>query len=256
MAPVFLARVLNHHDDLTPATQGGQGLYHLHGQVGNTEHHNARRQTFWFQSFRLLNLVHELRMHVGPGKALRGKLGGLRLQHILLKLLPQMCLPNLVERHDFALSFVSQYILAIAPIGEPIGAVALVTIKNVGHLLCQLIPLTPMWIVFDVSQQRRNLVRLSKLGQQAPQAPNQSLFVKGHRYWHHRLAQYQTVHAPNKARRQFHLRGCANAHGAVVCQGHFKPVLHAIALHQQGFWHQGGQGLAAKQAKREIAQVF
>ena len=127
-------------------------------------------------------------MHVGPGQALRGKLGGLRLQHIVLQLLPQLCLPNLVGRHGFALSFVPQHKLAIAPICQPIGAVALVTIKNVCHLLCQLKPLASMWIVFDVSQQRRNLVRFGKLRQQAPQAPNQSLFVKGHRYRHHRLA--------------------------------------------------------------------
>ena len=240
MTPIFLARVLDHHDDLTPATQGGQGLHHLHGQVRNSKHHDARRQSGWFQSICLLNLVHELRMHIGPGMALRGKLGGLGLQHILLQQLPQLSLPNLVCRHVFARAFVLQYKLAIGPIREPIGTVALVAIKHIGHLLRQLIPLAPQRIVFDVGQQRRNLMCSGKLRQQAPQAPNQGLFVKGHGHRHQRLTQYQTVHAPNKAGRQFHLRGGANAHGAVVCQGHFKPVLHAIALYQQGFGQQRG----------------
>ena len=68
MAPIFLARVLDHHDDLTPATQGGQSFHHLHGQVRNSKDHDARRQTFWFQSTKLLNLADELRMHVCPGR--------------------------------------------------------------------------------------------------------------------------------------------------------------------------------------------
>ena len=52
------------------------------------------------------------------------------------------------------------------------------------------------------------------------------------------------------------MSGGTNAHGTVICQGNFEPVLHAIALDQEGFRHQGGQGVVVKQAHREIAQVF
>ena len=81
---------------------------------------------------------------------------------------------------------------------------------------------------------------LRKLGQQSPQAPDQGMFVKGHGHRHDRGPQNQAVHSPNKAGGQLSLGGRTNAHGAVVGQGHFHPVLHAIALHQQGFGHQGG----------------
>ena len=158
MAPIFLARVGDHHDDLTPATQGGQSFHHLHGQVRNSKDHDARRQTFWFQSTKLLNLADELRMHVCPGMALRGKLRGLGFQHILLQQLPQLCLPNLVWRHGFAHAIVLHCKLAIGPISEPICTVTLIAIKHIGNLLCQLIPLASELIVFDVGQQRRYLL--------------------------------------------------------------------------------------------------
>ena len=165
MAPIFLTRILDHHDDLTPPTQGGQSFHHLHGQVRNTKDHNAWRQAFWFQSFCMLSLAHELRMHVGPRMALRRKLGGLGLQDIFLQQLPQLCLPYLVRRHGFAQPIVLQYKLALGPISKPICTVTLIAIKHIGNLLCQLIPLTSEQIVFDVGQQRCHLICLCKLWQ-------------------------------------------------------------------------------------------
>ena len=132
----------------------------------------------------------------------------------------------------------------------------MITVKHIGHLLRQLIALSTQNIVLDVSQQGLYLVSLRKFGQQAPKSPDQGGLVKGHGGRNHILTQDQTVHAPNKAGRQLGLCGCTNSHGLIVCQGHFEPMLHAIALYQKGFGHQRWQGVVAKQADREIAQVF
>ena len=52
------------------------------------------------------------------------------------------------------------------------------------------------------------------------------------------------------------MRSSTDAHGGVIRQCHLEPVLHAIALDQQGFWHQRWQGVVLQQTYREIAQVF
>ena len=187
LAPIFLAGVLHHENDLAPAAQSRQGLNHLHGQIGDTKHHNARRQTFRFVCLGMLNLAHELRVHLCPGMALRGKFGDLILKYVLQQQLPQLSLPNLIGGHGFVLALVLQHTEALSPIAEPIGSVALVAVKDIGHLLGQLITLPPQGIVFDVGQQSFHLVCFGKLWQQTPQAPNQSLFVKWHGHWHQSL---------------------------------------------------------------------
>ena len=168
----------------------------------------------------LLHLVHELRMHIGARMALRGQLGWQRLLHIGLQQLPQLGLPQLLGRHGHGLALVLQDKPALRPIGQPIGAVTLVAIKHIGHLLRQLITLTAQGIMLHIGQQRFNVMRLRKLGQQTPKAPDQSLLVKGHGHGHHCSTQDQSVHAPDEARRQLCVGGRTNAHGTVVGQGH------------------------------------
>ena len=64
MSPIFLAGVLNHQNDLTPPSQGRQSFDHLQWQIRNTKYHNAGRQALGLNGLLLLNLVHELRMHL------------------------------------------------------------------------------------------------------------------------------------------------------------------------------------------------
>ena len=151
---------------------------------------------------------------------LQGKLWHLCLQHILLQQLPQLRLPNLFWGQGFALALMVQHKLPFGPICEPICAVALIPIKHIRHLLRQLIALPTQRIVFDIGQQSFNLVCLGKLRQQPPKPPDQGLLVKWHGHWHHVLAKYQAVHAPNETGRQLRLRGSTNAHGTVVRQCH------------------------------------
>ena len=128
MAPVVLTRVLHPQQHLADLTQCGQGLHGLHGQRSHAKHHQAFRhalRTLLRQALR--ELLDKRIVHLGA----RSKGAGLRVlcqigQHIA----PQNGLPALFWRQHI--------VLVLRPLGQPIGAVVLVAVKHVSHLLGEL----------------------------------------------------------------------------------------------------------------------
>ena len=111
-------------------------------------------------------------MHFSTRLTLGKQLGLMSLQDIFLQQLPQLGLPKLIGCQGFALALVAKHKLPFGPITEPIGTVTLVPVKDIGHLLRQLIALSTQRILLDVGQQGLYLVSLGKFRQQAPKPPS------------------------------------------------------------------------------------
>ena len=171
-----------------------------------------------------------------------------RRPHIGANIAPQLGLPGVgaLQCSGFA-PVVAQDVLpgfAGGPIPQPVGPVVLVTVQHIGYLQGQLVKLATLGVLTQVAGQRRiNWVARRQSGQEPHQAPNQTVFVKGHVLRHCVGAQHVAVDLPQVAAGQLQPGGGTDAQGGVVGQRHFKPVLHAVALHQNHLGHQGWQGL-------------
>ena len=253
MAPVMTTGVLHHHQDLREFAQRRQGFDRLHGQGRNAKHHHAVRQA-WGPRRRGQGLerLHELGMHR------RTRSLGLGRTHIGLQCAPQMRLPDLVFRQGLGGPGRGlQHIAALRPIAEPIGAVALVAVQHIGHLLRQLVQLAAIAVAGQIAcQWLVHGVLRSHVRQQAQQAPKQGRLVKRHVHRHGLRAQHAAVDLPQKGRRQLHAGGGANAQSRLIGQRQLQPMLHAVALHQKDFGLQRRQRPVFDKVHHQIAQVF
>ena len=253
MAPVMPTRVLHHHHDLTEFAQRRQRFNRLHGQGRNAKHHHAVRQACRTRRRgQGLERLHELGMY----RCARGL--GLTFTHIGLQSPPQMCLPDLVLGHWLGGTGMGlQHITALRPIGKPVGAVTLVAVQHIGHLLRQLVQLAAIAVAGQVMRQGLvNRLLLGDLRQQTQQAPDQGRLVKRHVHRHSLRAQHTAVDLPQKGGRQLHACGRANAQSRIVGQCHLQPMFHAVALHQKDFGLQGRQRPVFDKVHHQIAQVF
>ena len=145
IAPVILARVLYQHEDLADLPQFSERLDGLRGQRRDAENHNARRQAkgpaaLGHTLFRLCFQGHD-----EPVMNTRTRGLGQRLADIAANISPELRLPKvlIIQRSGNA-TVVGQDIAPSRPTGQPVCAITLVTIKDVGHLRRELVQLAPI----------------------------------------------------------------------------------------------------------------
>ena len=257
VAPKILAGVLHQHQHLAELAQKGQRLHRLHRQRRDAKHHNARGQAgrAHTRSQLAFEALHKALVHTGA----RGI--GQRFAHIGADGAPQAGLPAVLvfERTGAASVAVlaAQQVMPFSPIAQPVGAVALVAVEHIGHLLRQLVEPAPVALALQIALQRRvDGITLGQRGQEAHQAPEQIGLVKHHLLRHRVCPQHAAIDLPQVATRQLHAGGRANAQSAFIGQRHFQPMLHAVALHQDHLGLQHRQRLCLQELGQQAAQVL
>ena len=251
--PVRLAGVVHKHQHRNEAPQRHQSFQGLQGQGGDAKH----QQTWWQASGQALwrhglQGFHEGFVHIRAGlePSLCCRQLGL---HIGQQIAPHGGLPKLLWRQGLA---VVEQVLSLGPAFQPIGAVVLIAVQHVSQLLCQTKGAAALGVVAQVMRQGRKALVFQPFGQAAQDAPNQRRFVQGHVGREFVRAQHAAVNLPQLAGRQLEAGGRANAQRLVRRQGQGQPMLHAIALHQDGFGGQGRQGVGLHMLHQQVAQTF
>ncbi len=167
---------------------------------------------------------------------------------------PQLRLPALVFlQWDGFAARRAQLVAPGGPVGQPVGAVDLVLVEQVGQALGQLQPAFAIAIGKEVAQRRKH--RVGQQGrQQAHQTPGQRGFIE----WRHArdalAPQHAPVAFPQQARRQRDARGGADSH--LLGQGDLQPLGHAVRLHQEDIRFQRRQRMLAQPLEDGGAQLF
>ena len=244
VTPVVLAGVLDSHDDLAHATQLRERLDRLHRQRRDTEHKDPRGQAGGTRA-------------VVPGDGLdEGAVHGctrgvfVACTHVGAQRPPQRRLPAVFEGRGA--------VIATFPGLQPVGAVLLVAIKDIGHLLRQLPGTAAIVVTVQVVRQWRVAQRIGRDtgGQQPQQSPGQRALVEDQLLGHGTAAQHGTIGLPQEGGGQVDVCRGANADGRVVGQRLLQPVLHAVALDEELLGHQRRQRVIADLLDDQVAQVF
>jgi hypothetical protein len=166
----------------------------------------------------------------------------------------ELGLPALVgrQRHRVAAG-TAQLVPVLGPVGQPIGAVDLVLVVQVGQALGQLQAALGVAILQEVAQ-RFEFFLLQQLGQQAHQAPGERILVEGRAARHPLRTQHAAVGLPQEARRQRHAGGGAHAH--VLGQRDLQPFGDAVRLHQHDLLFERPQRVVAQPVEDGGAQQF
>jgi len=176
------------------------------------------------------------------------------LRHAVDHGTPQGGLPALVlsQRERFTARR-AQLVAAGGPVFQPVGAVHLVLVVQVGQALGQLQAALRVAVAQEVAQRREHVLRQQR-GQQAHQTPGQRRFVESGNGRHLVAAQHAAVGIPQEARRQRHAGGGADA--GLLGQSDLQPFGHAVRLHQHDFRFQRIQRMAAQPLEDGGAQLF
>ncbi|EXI73639.1 MAG: hypothetical protein AW07_02325 [Candidatus Accumulibacter sp. SK-11] len=264
VGPVVPARVVHADQDLRPARQCRQDLERLLWQARDAEDQQPERQAV--RSLRRLPVprtAHEGGMDGGASGG-RRRSGCRRCRrHVGQQRTPQRRLPALLGgQWPAAATTVDQQVAAHGPGRQPVRAIHLILIKEVGKALGKLEALALLAVVLEEGVQRCVLGPTADLRQETQQAPEQSLLVEG-RYLRHRLvAEQRTIGRPEKARRQRHLErrgntqaaGRARVAGGVGGKRHLQPLRNAAALHQNGLILERRQWMTLHPGNHQIPQ--
>ncbi len=171
VGPVVLAGVVHAQHHLAAAGDGGQGFQRLLGQRGDAEHHHTPRQAGGaFAAVKLTCGGEKAPVHHGAagGHSVVAHVLGNAVHHGP----PQGRLPALgvIQRAGFAAGG-DQHVLAASPGLEPVGAVHLVLVEQVGQALGELMVLAQVAVAFEEAAQRGELVTRHQFRQQAQQSP-------------------------------------------------------------------------------------
>ena len=171
-----------------------------------------------------------------------------RLQHRA----PQQRLPALVRRNgQRGPAWRGQQIPASAPIGQPVGAINLVLVKQIRQTGTQL----QQAIRFAGAQKTRHRLEAGygqQVGQMLHQAPGECRLVHGRLRRHLLAPQHLPVGAPQKPCRQ--LDACGRAHAPAARLRHLEPLGHAVALNEDDLVFQWGQRPLLQPGKNRIGQ--
>ena len=244
VAPVVLARVGHGQQHLAVRGQRRQHLQQLPRHVAHAKHRHASRHRAGQRLARL---------QVGQRPRMQRRAGGLSLAVIQSgeHAPPQFGLPQLVFAELIMPSGFAQHVAPGGPVLEPIGAVDLVLVKQIGQSAGQLQQPVGLIAAQKACHGLEHRV-LQAAGQQGHQPPGHGQFVERRIGWHIVRAQHLAVGAPQKARRQLHPRG--RAHAALACQFDLDPLGHAVALHQNHFALQRQQRVRAQPARQGVGQ--
>ncbi len=147
IAPVMATGVVHAEQHLGEARHGRQRLQRLGRQRGNTEYHHPPRQPGRAR-LQLAQALDEARMY--PGAAAGQLLGA----DIFQQRAPQRRLPahRFVQRPR-AVARGAQLVAAFGPVRQPVGAVDLVLIEQIGQALGQLVALAQVGVVGEKAPQ-------------------------------------------------------------------------------------------------------
>ena len=251
--PVMAAGVVHAEQHLAEARQRAERFQRLGRQRGNAEHDDPARQA----ARRLVRFAQpgeEAPVHAGA--ALRQALG----THVGEQRAPQFGLPALLlgQRHDLAAGL-AQLVAAGGPVLQPVGAVDLVLVEQVGQALGQLVALAQVIVLGEEAAQRSEAVALQQRRQQAHQPPGQRALVEQRHAGNRLAAEHRAVGLPEKGGRQLHVDGRGDAAAAAVLarvlgQRLLEPLRHAVAVHQHHFVFQRAQRIAPHPGHRQFAQ--
>ncbi len=120
------------------------------------------------------------------------------------------------------------------PVVQPVGAVDLILVEQIGQPHRQLIALAAVVVIGKKAFEWREIRLVLQRGQQAHQPPGQRQFIQRGLLGHAVAAQHAAVAVPEKTRRQLHIQRRRDAAAALrrVCrQRHLQPLSNAVALH-------------------------
>ncbi len=255
VGPVVATGVVHAEQHLAEPGQGGQCLEGLRRHRGNPEHHHSSRQRARRRAGGAQRLD-EAPVHAGAaaGQAIGTDVGEQRA--------PQFGLPALVGTERARLPVRrAQLVAALAPVVEPVAAIDLVLVEQVGQALGQLMTLAQVGIVGEETLQGAELGTLQQSGKQTHQAPGQRRLVQFGNLGNAFAAQHRAIGLPEELRRQLHLqrRGDAATAAAVLAgifgQCQLQPLGDAVAVHQDPLAFQRRQRIAAHPGNGEVAQV-
>lgn len=187
-----------------------------------------------------------------------GAAGGQRLAaDVLEQGAPQRRLPahRLVQRPR-AVARGAQLVAALGPVGQPVGAVHLVLVEQVGQALGQLVALAQVGVVGEEAAQRGERLALQKARQQAHQPPGQRRLVERRLQGNVGAAQERAIAAPEKARRQLDLDRRGDAAAVLPGQRQLQPLGDAVALHQHHLVLQRRQRMQPHPLHHQLAQLL
>ena len=253
VGPVVLAGVVDAEQHLAHPRHPLQRLQRLLGQGGDPEDHHPARQ---------------------PGRALRQPGGGLaeagvdgraaggrRLRREVGEQgAPQRRLPGLVRRHGAALAAgVRDLVAALGPGGQPVGAVDLVLVQEVGQAAGQLVAFAAVGVVGEEAGQGGEGRLPGQVRQEPHEAPGQRLLVEGRGSGYRLRPQHGPVGGPEEARGELDVQGGGDAQPRlrivrVPRQGQAQPLGDAVGLDQEGLVLQRPEGVAAQPLHGQIPQ--
>ena len=244
VGPVVAAGVGHGQQDLAVIRQRRQQLQQLHGHVAHAKHRYARCyrlcRTLPRSQPRQYTLVHG-----GTGVVTLGF--GQRGQHTS----PQLGLPQMVLRQRHSAVHLAAIIGTRGPIVQPVWSVDLILVIQVSQTTGQL-QQTVRLIALQKTAHRLEDFFVHTLRQQSHQAPGHGQFVQRRIRGHNACTQHLPIGAPQKPRRQLHLR--RGAHPVRTSQRHLDPLGHAVALHQHHLGLQWRQRLALQPRSQRVHQ--
>ncbi len=226
--------------------QRRQHLQQLPRHVAHAKHRHAPRHRAGQRLARL---------QVRQRPRMQRRAGGLALAVIqsVEHAAPEFGLPELVFAQRIMPSGFAQQVAPGGPVLQPVGAVDLVLVKQVGQAAGQL----QQAVRLVASQETRHGLEhrvLQTARQQSHQPPGHGQFVEWRIGRHIGHAQHLPVSAPQKARGQLHPRG--RAHPALAGQLDLDPLGHAVALHQDDFALERQQRVRAQPARQGVGQYL
>ena len=254
VGPVMAAGIGDHQQHLGKARQRGERLQRLLRQRRHAEHHDAPGQPRW-PCIQCRYALDERLVHGGAMAAHR------RRAHVIEQQPPQSRLPALVRRQWRAAvaQGIVQVVAPVFPLVQPVGAVDLVLVEQVGHARGQLVALLPVRVVAEKIAHGREIVVVQVLRDQPQQPPGEPCLVERRGGRHCIAAQHGAVGGPQETPGQLYVDRCADAQPAGVRragQGQFQPLRDAVALHQHQLVFERPQRRAGQPGGKQVAQIL
>lgn len=146
--------------------------------------------------------------------------------------------------------------MSCRPIRQPVGAIDLVLIEQIGQALGQLVALAQVLIISKEAAQRSERLLGQQARQQPHQTPGQRCLVQRRLLRNRILAQHIAVRLPEKSCRQVNVQRRSDATAVTLGQRQLEPLGDAVALHQQHLVLQWSQRVAAHPLHGQRTQLF
>ena len=248
VSPVVAAGIGNGQQHLAVPRHGGQPVQHRLRHMRHAEQDDAARQLGTLRwEMPLQQCIQRTPVDLGS------RCGALGIGQALQHFTPQRRLPAFaLGQGRQCAARPAQAVASVGPVVQPIGAIDLVLIPQVGQAPGQQV----MSMGAGAAQRVRQRCIVGPLGQrrqQLQQPPRQRSLVCG-RVSPHLGAEHLPVAAPQEARGQLHAQRGTDpaAHG----HGHLEPLGHGIALHQHHLSLQRFERVAVQPLGHGLGQIL